>query len=93
MDDVEMRINSLKTKLDAKKDERTRAQANLEMAEKQLQDVTTKIKDLGYEPTDLPAVIEQLEKSVSDNLAKAERILSEMDGITTEQVMKEVGLQ
>jgi chromosome segregation ATPase len=93
MDNVEMRINSLKTKLDAKKDERTRAQANLEMAEKQLQDVTAKIKDLGYEPTDLPAVIEQLEKSVSDNLAKAERILSEMDGITTEQVMKEVGLQ
>jgi len=93
MNNVEIRISSLKSKLDAKKDERTRAQANLEMAEKQLQDVTGKIKDIGYEPADLPTVIEQLEKSVTDNLAEAEKILAEMDGMTTDQLMKEVGIQ
>ncbi|MCM1564897.1 MAG: hypothetical protein NC238_02875 [Dehalobacter sp.] len=79
MDNFENRISSLKSRLEAKKNEKTRAEANLEMAEKQLQEVVGKIRDLGYEPNDLPDVIAQLEQSVTDNLAEAERILAETE--------------
>ncbi|AFL99490.1 hypothetical protein Desde_1058 [Desulfitobacterium dehalogenans ATCC 51507] len=90
IDNVEHRISSLKTKLEQKKNERTRAEANLETAEKQLQAVTDKIKALGYEPEQLPAVIEELEKNIEVNLAQAEKILAEMEGLTTEQVLEQV---
>jgi len=78
---VENRISALKTRLEQKKNERTRAEANLEMAEKQLQEVTAKIRELGYEPEQLPSVIEDLEQKIAANLAEAEKILEQMEGM------------
>lgn len=90
MDNVEYRISSLKAKLEQKKNERTRAEANLETAEAQLKAVTDKIKALGYEPEQLPAVIEALEENIETNLVQAEKILAEMEGLTTEQVLQQL---
>ena len=72
IDNVENRISTLKAKLEQKKNERTRAEANLETAEKQLQDVSDKIKALGYEPEQLPAEIEALEENIETNLVQAD---------------------
>ena len=90
IDNVENRISTLKAKLEQKKNERTRAEANLETAEKQLQDVSDKIKALGYEPEQLPAEIEALEENIETNLVQAEKILADMEGLTTEQVLEQV---
>lgn len=79
MDNYENKINFLKSRLEARKQEKTRAEANLEMAEKQLSDVTEKIRTLGYEPEDLPNVINSLQTDIAKNLAEAEKILAEID--------------
>lgn len=88
---VEVKINDLKKRLEEKKNERNRAEANLEVQEKQLAEVTAQIKALGYEPDDLPAVIALLEVSILDNLNEAERILNEAEPISTDDMLKRVG--
>lgn len=93
MENVEARIDSLKKRLEAKKDERNKAQANLEVQEKQLAEVTAQIKALGYEPEQLPEEIAKLEASILDNLNEAERILNEAEPISTEEMLKRVGAQ
>lgn len=92
MNTVENRISSIKAKLEQKKDERTRAEANLETAQKQLKEVTEKIQALGYKPEQLPAVIEELEKNIADKLDQAEKLLNQMEGLTTDQVKEQVAL-
>lgn len=87
MENVENRISELRKKLEAKKNEKNKAEASLEMYEKQLDEVTAQIKELGYTPEQLPGVIEKLEKDILDNLKEAERILDEADP------MVKVGLQ
>lgn len=79
MDNYEAKISGLKSRLEAKKQEKTRAEANLEMAEKQLKEVTEKIRALGYEPEQLLDVITQLQTDIAENLAEAERILAETE--------------
>lgn len=92
MSDIENKIASLKSKLEAKKNERTRAEANLEMAQKQLDEVTKQILDLGYAPETLPDVIQDMEAIINTNLIEAEQILNETDGITTEPLKESFGL-
>lgn len=81
MSDIENRISFLKSKLEEKKNEKTRAEASLEMAETQLQDVTKKITDLGYAPENLADEIKSLDSIVNVNLAEAERILADMEKV------------
>jgi septal ring factor EnvC (AmiA/AmiB activator) len=88
---VEARINNLKKRLEEKKNERNKAEANLEVHEKQLAEVTAQIKALGYEPDELPDVIAKLEASILENLTEAERILNEAEPISTDEMLKRVG--
>jgi len=88
---VEAKINDLKKRLEAKKNERNKAEANLEVQEKQLAEVTAQIIALGYEPDELPDVILKLETSILDNLKEAERILDEAEPVTTDEMLKRVG--
>ncbi len=88
---VEAQINDLKKRLEAKKNEKNKAEAQLEMHQKQLADVTEQIKAAGHEPEELPQVIEDLEKSILDNLAEAERILNEAEPVSTDEMLKRVG--
>lgn len=90
---VEGKINSLKERLESKKNERNRAEANFEVADMQLKDVVSQIKGNGYEPEQLPQVIADLEKNIMNNLSEAERILNEAEPITTNEVLGRVGLQ
>lgn len=92
MVNVEVKISDLKKRLEAKKNERNKAEASLEMHEKQLAEVTAQIKALGYEPEELPAVIAKLEASILENLSEAERILNEAEPITTEEILKGFGV-
>lgn len=92
MPDIENKIAGLKSRLEAKKNEKTRAEANLEMAQKQLEEVTKQITDLGYVPDALPDAILDLETIINTNLAEAERILNETEGLSTEQVKERIGL-
>jgi len=87
---VEVKINDLKKRLEEKKNERNKAEAQLELHEKQLTEVTAQIKALGYEPDQLPDVIANLESSILKNLAEAERILNEAEPISTEEMLKRV---
>lgn len=91
MVNVEVKINDLKKRLEAKKNERNKAEASLEMHEKQLAEVTAQIKALGYEPDQLPDVIAKLEASILDNLNEADRILNEAEPISTDEMLKRVG--
>jgi len=93
MENVENRISELRKKLEAKKNEKNKAEASLEMYEKQLAEVTAQIKELGYEPDQLPEVISALENSILENLEKAERILNEAEPMSTDEVMRKVGIQ
>ena len=88
---VEVKINDLKKRLEEKKNERNKAEANLEVQEKQLAEVTAQIKALGYEPDELPDVIAKLDASILENLAEAERILNEAEPISAEEMLKRVG--
>ena len=90
---VEAKIGDLKKRLEEKKNERNKAEANLEVQEKQLAEVTAQIKALGYEPDQLPDVIATLEASILKNLAEAERILNEAEPISTEEMLKRVDTQ
>lgn len=90
MVNVDVKINDLKKRLEVKKNERNKAEAQLEMHEKQLTEVTAQIKALGYEPDDLPAVIAKLETSILENLNEVERILNEAEPISTDEVLKRV---
>ena len=89
--DVEDKISDLKKRLEVKKNERNKAEANLEVHEKQLEEVTAQIKAMGYEPDELPDVIAKLETSILDNLKEAERILDEAEPISTDEMLKRVG--
>lgn len=88
---VELKINDLKKRLEVKMNERNKAEASLEMYEKQLADVTAQIKALGYEPEQLPDIITDLEDSILKDLAEAERILNEAEPISTDEMLKRVG--
>lgn len=90
---VEVKINDLKKRLEEKKNERNKAEANLEVQEKQLAEVTAQIKALGYEPDELPDVIAKLDASILENLAEAERILNEAEPISAEEMLKRVDAQ
>ena len=89
--DVEVKISDLKKRLEVKKNERNKAEASLEVHEKQLEEVTAQIKAMGYEPDELPDVIAKLETSILDNLKEAERILDEAEPISTDEMLKRVG--
>ena len=80
---VEARINDARKRLEAKKNELNKAEAQLEMHQKQLADVTEQIKAAGHEPEQLPQVIDDLEKRILDDLKEAERILNEADAEPT----------
>ena len=88
---VEAKISDLRKRLEEKKNERNKAEANLEVQEKQLAEVTAQIKALGYEPDQLPDVIAKLDASILENLAEAERILNEAEPISAEEMLKRVG--
>ncbi|MGE4274084.1 MAG: hypothetical protein AB7E31_14680 [Desulfitobacterium sp.] len=92
MENVENKISELRKKLEAKKQEKNKAEASLEMYEKQLAEVTAQIKELGYQPDELPEVISRLEKSILENLNEAKRILDEADPMPTGEAIGKVGI-
>lgn len=93
MENIEVRINSLKKRLEDKKNEKNRAEANLEVQEKQLTEVTAQIQALGYEPEQFPEVIAQLEASILEGLNQVEQILKDAEPISTEEMLRRVNAQ
>ena len=68
-------INRLQKVVQQRRDERARAQANLETAEKQKAEVLQELHSLGVKPEELEAEIERVTKAISDNLKRAAELL------------------
>lgn len=90
---IENRINDLKRRLEEKRNERNKAEANLEVQERQLAEVTAQIRAEGYEPDELPDVIAKLEASIRENLDRAEQILKDAEPISMEEMLKRAAAQ
>ena len=68
-------MTQLQQTLQRKREERARAEANLETAEKQKAEVVAELLALGLTPEQLEAEIARVEKERDDKLAQAAQIL------------------
>lgn len=78
MTDVASRLNNLKSQIEEGKNQKARAQANLETYTKQLDEVKLEVKVLGVEPTveALDAEIARLDAEILADLSQAEQLLN-----------------
>lgn len=74
--DFTAKLNELKTKAEAAKTEKTRAEATLENLNRQKAEVEAELAKLGVTPEQLPAEIEKLGAEISEHLAQAEQLLN-----------------
>ena len=75
MNNTEARLNSLKIQIEKGKEERTRAQTNLETYTKQRDELIAQLAELGVTPDNLDSEIARLDQEIEANLARAEQLL------------------
>lgn len=74
--DARIRLDELLKEAQRQRDARTRAEANLESAQKALEETEAEIRALGLDPETLSQHITAKEKEIDELIAKAERLLT-----------------
>ena len=75
MASIEDRLTQARRALDSAKAAKAKAEAERDLAEKQLQEITAQLAEEGLTPDQLPAAIEALEKEIEETLTKAEGLI------------------
>lgn len=73
--DIATRLNMLKSRIEAAKTSRARAQAQFEAQENRKNEIEEEMRRLGVDPMQADAEIERLDREIADHLAQAEALV------------------
>lgn len=75
MASIEDRLTAARKALDSAKAAKAKAEAERDVAQRELENITKQLADEGLTPDQLPEAIEALEKEIEDTLSKAEALI------------------
>lgn len=83
MDGVSQRLEALRGRIERAKTDKAKAEANLEHATTEIEQITKELADkYQLKPDQLDSEIEALEKEILESLDRAEQIMAKAEGLS-----------